>query len=151
MEAGHAGHDRAVDWHDARFRGRHRGRGDTGADRLGAVRGVDPAMTRPLALLYGAACYLIAGFAVLYSAAFLNDVAVPHSLNRGPESPPALALLVNLALLALFGLQHSGMARQSFKRYWTRIVHPPIERSSYVLSSSLALVLLCLMWRPLPA
>src|SRR6266404_6137490 len=110
MEAGHAESHRAVDGHDTRFRSRYRGRRHACANWLGLVRGADSHMTRLLALLYGAASYLIAGFAVLYTAGFLNDVSVPHSLNRGHESPPVIAILVDLALLALFGLQHSGMA-----------------------------------------
>src|SRR5262249_8931340 len=86
-----------VDGHDARLRSRHRGGRDAGADRLGTLRGAGPVMTRWLALLYGLACYALTGAAVLYFAAFLNDAGLPRSLNRGPESSPAVAVGVDLA------------------------------------------------------
>ena len=107
-------------------------------------------MKRWLMLIYGAGCYLLAGLSVIYLAVFLNDADLPRSLNRGPITSPSTAALVDVLLLAIFGLQHSAMARQSFKRVWTRVVPLPIERSTYMLMSSLALVLICLLWRPLP-
>jgi protein-S-isoprenylcysteine O-methyltransferase Ste14 len=107
-------------------------------------------MTRWLALLYGLVCYALTGVVMLYFAAFLNDVWLPRSLNRGPEWSIPGAVAADLALLALFGLQHSGMARPAFKRVWTRFVPPPVERSTYLLFGDIALVLLLVLWRPLP-
>lgn len=69
----------------------------------------------------------------------------------GAEGPVATAIVVDFALIALFGLQHSGMARRAFKRWWTGVVPPAAERSIYVLASSLVLVLLYALWRPIPA
>ncbi|MBL8796635.1 MAG: isoprenylcysteine carboxylmethyltransferase family protein [Planctomycetia bacterium] len=108
-------------------------------------------MLRFLALLYGIACYLAFVAAGLYLVAFLGNVpGLPRTLDRGPDTAPAVAISINLGLLTLFGLQHSGMARQGFKRRWTRLVPEVVERSTYVLASSLALALLCGQWRPLP-
>jgi protein-S-isoprenylcysteine O-methyltransferase Ste14 len=108
-------------------------------------------MLRILALLYGLACYLAFAAAGLYLVAFLANVpGLPRTMDRGPEASPATALALDLGLLALFGLQHSGMARPGFKRWWTKWVPPVVERSTYVLCSSLALALLCWQWRPLP-
>ena len=88
----------------------------------------------------------------LYLIAFVGDLAlVPRTVDRGPVAPPGTTLLVNLSLVALFGLQHSAMARQAFKHWWTRVVPPAAERSVYVLASSLALIILFWGWRPLPA
>ncbi|MFL5341653.1 MAG: methyltransferase family protein [Gemmataceae bacterium] len=107
-------------------------------------------MTRWLALLYGAACYLFTGATVLYTAAFLNDLFVPKSINHGGIGDPTTAAGVDLALILLFGVQHSGMARPGFKRVWTQVLPPPIERSTYVFFSNLVLLLLCALWQPMP-
>jgi methanethiol S-methyltransferase len=74
---------------------------------------------------------------------------VPQGMDAPPVSPLGTSLLVNLGLLGLFAVQHSVMARPAFKRVWTRIVPEPVERSTYVLASSLALILLFWLWRPL--
>lgn len=108
-------------------------------------------MTRGLALLYGVACYLLTGAVVLYTAGFLADMFVPKSINSGPAFSPRWAALVDCALIALFGLQHSGMARPASKRLWTRFVPPPVERSTYVLLSNVALIMLLWLWQPIPA
>ncbi len=105
---------------------------------------------RWLALGYGALCYLAFLASFGYLVAFAGDLGVPRSVSVGPAGPPGLALGTDLALLALFALQHSLMARPAFKRAWTRIVPEPVERSTYVLLSSLALALLFRCWRPLP-
>jgi len=103
-----------------------------------------------LALGYGVACYLAFLAAFGYLVAFAGDLGVPRSVSSGPAGPAGQALAVDLALLALFGLQHSVMARPAFKRAWTRFVPAAVERSTYVLLSSLALALLFRFWRPIP-
>lgn len=108
-------------------------------------------MKRFMPLAFGAACYFLFFGTLLYLLGFLTDAVVPRTVDRGPASPAGIALFIDLALVALFGLQHSIMARPGFKRRWTRIVPQAIERSTYVLFSSLALILLFWLWRPLPA
>jgi protein-S-isoprenylcysteine O-methyltransferase Ste14 len=108
-------------------------------------------MARGLYLLFGAIAYLVFFATFLYLIAFVGDFAgVPRTVDSGPAAAPATALAIDLALIALFGVQHSVMARQGFKRAWTRFVPEPIERSVYVLLASAALILLCAFWRPLP-
>jgi methanethiol S-methyltransferase len=91
----------------------------------------------------------LASFA--YAVPFVGDFLVPRTVDTGPTAPTMTALLVNAAVLLLFALQHSVMARKGFKRWWTRFVPQPIERSTYVLFASLALILVFVAWRPLPA
>jgi protein-S-isoprenylcysteine O-methyltransferase Ste14 len=108
-------------------------------------------MARILCLLFGVAAYLLFFATFLYLIAFVGSLPwVPLTVDRGGAAGPlALALVVDVALIALFGVQHSVMARPGFKRAWTRIVPPPIERSVYVVAASLALILLFLLWRPI--
>lgn len=107
-------------------------------------------MRKHLFLIYGIACYILGFAAFLYLIGFLADVLVPKSISSGPAGPFWPALAVDSALIALFGLQHSVMARPTFKRWWTGVVPRPIERSTYVLLTALALALVFWQWRPLP-
>lgn len=108
-------------------------------------------MSRLLALVYGIACYAVFLLTFLYAIGFVAGVGVPKHIDNGTPGAFGMALAVDLALLGLFAVQHSLMARPAFKRWWTRFVPPVIERSTYVLFSSLALIALFAWWRPLPA
>ncbi|HEY0594525.1 methanethiol S-methyltransferase [Sphingopyxis sp.] len=109
-------------------------------------------MTRAFYLAYAGIAYAIFLAVFLYLIAFTGNLpGAPLTVDRGPESPPGLALPVNLALIALFGLQHSVMARPAFKAGWTRLVPPPIERATFVMMTNLVLVILFLGWHPMTA
>lgn len=106
-------------------------------------------MKRILVFTYGVACYAVFLVTFLYAIGFVGNFAVTHSIDAPAVGPSWLALLIDAALLAVFGLQHSVMARPAFKTWWTRFVPPTAERSTYVLFSSLALLLLFWQWRPI--
>jgi len=106
-------------------------------------------MNKFLTLAYGGLNYLVFLFTFLYAIGFVGNLVVPKSLDSPATGPWQTALLVDLGLLAVFALQHSVMARPAFKRHLTRLLPQPIERSTYVLASSLALLLLFWQWRPL--
>src|SRR4051812_15943105 len=103
---------------------------------------------RVLVLSYAGAAYALFLVTFAYACGFVGDLSTPTALDGEPRDPLALALGVDLGLLALFALQHSGMARPRFKRLFTRVLPAPAERGSYVLLSSLALLLLFWQWRP---
>lgn len=106
-------------------------------------------MSRVIAFVYGVASYAVFFVTFLYAAGFVGDFVVPKTLDGTPVGPFGTSLAIDLGLLALFAAQHSVMARPAFKRAWTRIVPEPVERSTYVLASSLAMILLFWQWRPL--
>jgi protein-S-isoprenylcysteine O-methyltransferase Ste14 len=108
-------------------------------------------MKRFLAVGYGAAAYLLFLATFLYLVGFVGAFVVPRNVDHGITSAIGPAVAVNLALLAVFGVQHSVMARPWFKRWWTRFVPAAIERSTYVWLSNAALVLLYWQWRTMPA
>jgi protein-S-isoprenylcysteine O-methyltransferase Ste14 len=106
-------------------------------------------MSRRIVFVYGVLCYIAALATFLYLAGFLGDLLVPKSIDAARTEPLGTALLVDLGLLALFGIQHSVMARPGFKRVLTRFLPQPAERSTYVLASCLALGVLFWLWQPL--
>lgn len=106
-------------------------------------------MKKLIAFLYGIISYVIFLGAFLYAIAFVGDFGVAKTINTGVEAPFNQALIINLILLTIFALQHSIMARPGFKKWWTQFVPPAIERSTYVLLSSLALILIYWQWRPM--
>lgn len=111
---------------------------------------------RILVLSYGTVAYALFLVVFLAAIAFVAGMGLPgvaglDGIDDGVPGSAPLAVLVNVGLLTLFALQHSGMARPWFKRRWTRVIDPSIERSTYVLAASLALALLLWQWQPLPA
>lgn len=107
-------------------------------------------MSKAASLGFAVIAYSIFFATFLYLIGFVGDFsALPRTVDRGLEAPVGLAIAIDLALIALFGVQHSVMARQGFKRAWTRIVPPQAERSVYVLAASLALIVLFAFWRPI--
>jgi protein-S-isoprenylcysteine O-methyltransferase Ste14 len=106
-------------------------------------------MKRLAIFAYGLVCYAVFFATFLYAVGFIGHLWVPKAIDSPREVSMGTALLVNLGLLALFAVQHSVMARPAFKRWWTRIVPESAERSTYVLFSSVALILLFWFWQPM--
>lgn len=106
-------------------------------------------MKKVMFVLYGLVSYAIFFATFCYAVGFVSALVVPRHIDSPPQVPLASALLVNAALLTLFALQHSVMARPAFKRWWTKFVPAPIERSTYVLLASLCLILLFWYWQPM--
>src|ERR1051326_6788380 len=111
----------------------------------------EPSMSKLLAFVYGLAAYLVFFCTFLYAIGFVTGPMMARKIDLGPTAPLGEALSVDPLLMLVFALQHSVMARQGFKRWWTRLVPAPVERSTYVLFASLSLILLFWQWRPIPA
>lgn len=108
-------------------------------------------MGRILAFIYGIISYAMFLGSFCYAIAFVGDFYVPKTINTGEAGDILSSLLINTGLLGLFAIQHSGMARPGFKKWWTKVIPKPIERSTYVLLASASLILLYWLWQPLTA
>jgi len=107
-------------------------------------------MKRVFALTYGVAVYAVFFLTFVYAIGFVGDLLVPKTIDNGAPSNATEAIIIDLVLLGLFAIQHSVMARMSFKRVWTKVIAWPIERSTYVLAATALLALLMWQWRPIP-
>lgn len=116
----------------------------------GARRGAGDGLARAATLAYGATAYVAFLVTITYAIGFVGNWVVPKSIDSGTRGPVWAALLINTALLTAFVLQHTIMARPGFKRWWTKIVPPAVERSTFVLLASGILLALFWLWRPLP-
>ena len=107
-------------------------------------------MSRIAAMVFAIICYAIFFATFLYLIVFVGDLPLGTvTVNRGAAAPATTAAAVDIGLIALFGIQHSVMARQGFKRWWMKIVPPPVERGVYVLAASIVLMVLFVAWRPI--
>jgi methanethiol S-methyltransferase len=115
------------------------------------ARGQGHLAGRIVAFLYGAVTYVFFFVTFLYAIGFVEGMVVPKTIDTGAVRPTLQALIVNLILMSIFAIQHSVMARPQFKRAWTKLVPPSVERTTYVLLASSALALLIWQWQPMPA
>jgi protein-S-isoprenylcysteine O-methyltransferase Ste14 len=106
-------------------------------------------MKKIIIFAYGILSYVVSMGTLVYAAGFMGNLWVPRSIDAAPSAPLGQALLINLCLLAVFAVQHSVMARAGFKRWLTRFIPAAAERSTFVLASSLALILLFALWEPM--
>src|SRR3974390_2526508 len=117
----------------------------------GAGRAIwEKAMQRIIAFLYGIVVYVVFFVTFLYAIGFVSGIGVPKTIDSGEPGSIVAALIFNLILMWIFAIQHSVMARRQFKAGWTQFVSPAVERSTFVLASSLALILMFWQWQPLP-
>jgi protein-S-isoprenylcysteine O-methyltransferase Ste14 len=107
-------------------------------------------MSRVLALVYGVVVYALFFVSFLYAIGFVEDLVVPKTIDSGAQGELVGAVILDLLVLGVFAIQHSVMARPAFKRGWTRLVPKTVERSTYVLFATAALILIMWAWRPLP-
>ena len=106
-------------------------------------------MKRLSVFMYGVFSYLAFFVTFLYLIAFIGNLVVPKTIDSGLTIGIPQSAIIDLGLLSLFAIQHTLMARPGFKRWWTTLVPEPIERSTYVLATSISLALLCWQWRPM--
>jgi len=106
-------------------------------------------MNKFIILVYGLIAYLVFLISFLYAIAFIGDYLVPKTINSETESTGLTAVIINLVLLSIFAIQHSVMARPAFKARWIKIIGEPAERSTYILLTSLALLLIFWKWQPI--
>ncbi|GAB5462484.1 methanethiol S-methyltransferase [Hoeflea alexandrii] len=107
-------------------------------------------MGRSAAFLYGMIVYVIFLITFLYAIGFTGNIVVPKSIDSGTPGPVTMSIVINLALLSVFALQHSIMARPAFKRLWTTLIPEAAERSTYILMTCVALILIFAFWQPIP-
>lgn len=106
-------------------------------------------MKKFIIFIYGIVSYVVFLASFLYAIGFMGELLVPKSINSGVESGITESIVINLILLSLFAVQHSVMARPAFKKWWTKIISPAIERSTFVLLTSLLLFLIFWKWQPM--
>jgi len=107
-------------------------------------------MQRTVIFIYGLVCYLFFFATFYYAIGFVTGLVVPKAINDGTPGPAWQAVLINVAFLSLFAIQHTIMARPGFKRWWTQIIPPPMERSTFVLVATAILAAMMYFWRPIP-
>src|ERR1700742_2845298 len=108
-------------------------------------------MSKAISLVYGVVCYVMFLGVILYTIGFVEDLVVPKTIDSGETAANLGSVVTDLMLLGIFAIQHSVMARQEFKAWWTQLVPRTVERSTYVLFANLAVILLLWKWQPLPS